>query len=144
MKKAGNTEIEYGIISVLKENLSEAGKKKIFTEGDIYYMKRFGNEIGCEEKKDRFWVLIHKTGFGKNWLIAPLIPDGKKRKGREHCEWVRTSATGEPRIIALNQVRSVDPERFLAYKGRLELSELKEVYESYCGIFRKEADDIAV
>ena len=100
MKHARITPIEIEIIKTLKENLSGGGRKKMYSAGDIYYVEATGTETGCEERKGRYWVLILKTGYGKNWLIAPLIPDGKSRKGREHGEWVRTSVTGEPRVIA--------------------------------------------
>ena len=109
--------------------------------GEIYFMKDTGTEIGCEEKKSRYWVVVRKTGFGNNVIVAPLIPDSRSRHGRVHIEWVRTCATGEPRIIALNQCKSADPARLLPCnrKGNITLTELKAVYDQTAEIYRREA-----
>ena len=112
--------------------------------GEVYFMKGTGVEVGCEEKKSRYWVVVRKTDYGMNVIVAPLIPDSISRQGRSHIEWVRTCATGEPRIIALNQCKSTDPGRLLPCnrRGRITKEELKAIYDQTAEIYLRLAAQI--
>ena len=110
--------------------------------GDLYWMNETGEKRGHEQKKRRIWLLVRKTSYSDLWQIACLGPDSEKRKGREHEEWVRTSASGRECVIFLTQYTTVDPSRFEQFAGRVTPKELRQVRLQMSEILRREAEEV--
>ena len=120
--------------SLLQTSDSDAGSCIPFTrlpkEGDIYFIRESGAEVGREEKKTRPCILLKYYNYSGTWEVVPLVPGWKTRANRDNAEWFRTDASGRDSIANIGQRKVVDPSRILPdpYLGCLtpeELSELK-------------------
>ncbi len=99
--------------------------------GDICYV-RIGNEgVGCEQKGDRYAVIIQNNKGNKysSTVIVALITSAiHKAKLPTHVE-INYSNSGipEPSIILCEQIRTVDKQRLERIVGHLSENKKQEL-----------------
>ena len=95
---------------------------RIYQRGDIYYAD-LGEGIGSEQAGYRPVVIIqNNTGnkFSPTVIVAPMTSrTATKAKLPTHVYIDETSGLGQPSIVLLEQLRTIDKRRLERHAGKL-------------------------
>ena len=105
-------------------------------KGDVYFVKMGDEGIGCEQKGDRYAIIVqNNTGnqYSPTTIVAFATTSIHKAKLPTHIE-INNSNSGipEPSIVLCEQLRTIDKSRLERRVGHLSINKKEELDRALC------------
>ncbi len=103
-----------------------------YRRGDIYYANL--NPFKGSEQGGRRPVLVLQNNDGNIYcptlIVAPMTTQLKKTKLPTHVSFDKVRGLPLPSMVSLEQIKTIDKSRIIAYLGKLTEKQMSEVDEA--------------